>query len=213
MTRYASATNETEAAKTAVHVRMLAALDFPSGVVYVNDGTTDIDYDSHTYLGIGTFGRVEPIQEDDKVTPSQVKLTLAGIPNEVIGSAMTEAYQGRDVTLYWGFIDAATGAWVDTPETLWAGVMDVMTVTLGPRESTVELVCDDPDYTQPFVRRYTLEDHQLDYAGDKFFEFVSYIPGFRSMWGAKGYGSGLIVPPSASSRFPLPFGGGSFTLP
>lgn len=210
MTRYASSDNETEGGKAAVTVRLLAALDFASGVVYVNDGTTNVEHSSNTYLGIGTFGGIEAIQEDDKVTPATVKLTLAGIPNELIGSAMTETYQGRAVTLYWGFLHESTGAWIDTPETLWAGVMDVMSVNLGPRESVVELICDDPDYCQPYVRRYTREDHQLDYSGDKFFEYVPNIPGFRSQWGSKGYGSGVIVPPTTT--FPFPFGGG-FRLP
>jgi len=207
VTRWVSSTNETEAAKVAVSPRLLADLDFASGMIRAHDGIGDLIWGANTYLGVGTFGGIGEIQEDDKVTPPQVPLKLAGVPNETIGSAMTESYQGRSVVLYWGFVDSVTGAWVATPETLWEGVMDVMNITLGANESTIELLCDDPDYTQPFIRRYTLEDHQIDFPGDRGFEFLPKIPGYRSMWGAKGYGSGLINPPSASPRYPWPFSG------
>lgn len=211
MTRWIEVANETEAAKYGVQARLLCELDFASGMVRVHDGIGDLDFGGNTYTGVGTFGGVDEIQEDDKVTPAQVRLRLAGIPNETIGSAMTEVYQNRTVTLYWGFLDDSSGAWVEDPEVLWTGVMDVMNVTLGQNESSIELLCDDPDYCQPTVRRYTREDHQLDYASERFFEYLPKIPGFRAQWGAKGYGSGIITPPTTT--FPFPFGGGGFRLP
>lgn len=210
MTRWVSPSNETEAAKAAVIPRLLADLDFSSGILRVHDGIGDLVYGGNTYLGVGTFGGVDEIQEDDKVTPAQMRLRLAGVPNETIGSAMTEVYQGRTVTLTWGFLSETTGQWVDDPEVLWSGVMDVMNITMGLNESSIELLCDDPDYAQPTIRRYTREDHQLDYASERFFEYLPKIPGFRAQWGAKGYGSGIITPPTTT--FPFPFGGG-FRLP
>lgn len=210
MSRYASGTNETEAAQSAVHVRLLAVLDFSSGIARVHDGVGDIAFGGDTYSGLGTFGGIEEITEDEKVTPTQIKLRLSGVASDTLAPALTETYQGRDITLYWGFLDA-TGAWVATPETLWSGVMDVMRVRLGPQTAEIELVCEDPDYTQPYVRTYTREDHQRDYAGDKFFEYVPKIPGFRSQWGAKGYGSGIIVPPTIA--WPIPGLPPGFRLP
>ena len=209
MTRFASTTNEAEFAKESLAPILLADLDFASGMVRAHTGQGDIVWGGNTYTGVAGFGGLDDLTEEASVGTKPVRLRLAAIPNELISSAMTEQYQGRSVEIYIAAVNVDSGTFVDTPETLWEGIMDVMTVELGPETSVITLDCEDPDYSQPLPRRYTMADHQRRFAGDKFFEFLPRIQGFRAQWGAKGFGSGWVDPPSAPP-FQLPPG---FRLP
>jgi hypothetical protein len=189
--RFLAAANLAELAKLGVRLRLLAELDFPSGIVRVHDGVGNVEWMGNTYGSIGGFGSVEEMVEDTRSTPKQLVVRLAGVPNEALGSAMTENYQGRDFRLLMGWLNDA-GHWVAAPEEIWYGHMDVMKVRMGQNASEIRLVCEDPDYAAHDIRRMTLEDHQRDFAGDKFFELLKFIPGFKGNWGQKGYGYGSV---------------------
>jgi hypothetical protein len=195
MTRFVSATNEAEFARDSLAPLLLVDLDFASGMVRAHTGQSDIVWNGNTYTGVAGFGGVDEVTEEAGVSTKPLRLRLAGIPNELISSAMLETYQGRPVVLYMAAVNVETGTFVDTPETLWSGIMDVMTVELGPETSVITLDCEDPDYAQPLPRRYTQADHQRRFTGDRFFEFLPRIPQFRGQWGTKGFGSGWIDPP------------------
>jgi hypothetical protein len=189
--RFLSGANLAELLKLGVRLRLMAELDFPSGIVRVHDGVGDIEWMGNTYGSIGGFGSVEELVEDTRATPKQLQVRLAAVPNEALGSAMTENYQGRDFRLLMGFLNH-DGQWIAAPEEIWYGHMDVMKVRMGRNESEIRLICEDPDYAIHDVRRMTLEDHQRDFAGDKFFELLRYIPGFKGNWAQKGYGYGSV---------------------
>lgn len=202
MTRWVNTANETAAAQDNVPLRLLIDLDFVSGMVYAHSGVGDIVWNGNTYLGIGAYGGFRQITEEAQVNPKPVTVTLAAIPSELIASAMTEVYQGRTATLWWGIVNPDTGAWVANPEVLWTGVMDTMQVELSQGLGQIALVLEDPDYAQPQCRRYTLQDHQLDYAGDKGLEYLAKIPGFKGNWGQPGYGYSNLGGAGVNTRYP-----------
>ena len=202
MTRWANTANETAAAADNVPLRLLLDLDFASGMVYAHSGVGDIVWNGNTYLGVGAYGGFRQISEEAQVNPKPVTVTLAAIPGELISSAMTEVYQGRTATLWWGIVNDA-GAWVANPEILWTGVMDTMQVELSQGLGQIALVLEDPDYAQPQCRRYTLQDHQLDYAGDRGLEYLSRIPGFKGNWGQPGNSYGGAMPSSRNPTTPV----------
>jgi hypothetical protein len=205
MSRWASGTNETAAAAPDTPLRLLVDLAFASGTVYANSGIGDLVWSGNTYLGLGAYGGFQQILEEAQVNPKPITLMLAGIPNELINTAMTEVYQGRTANLWWGIVNPETNAWIANPEVLWTGIMDTMAIDLGPTTSTISLVCEDPDYGQPQARRYTLQDHQMDYAGDKGLEWITNIPGFKGNWGQPGMGYGNM---GSSGAMSYPGGGG-----
>jgi hypothetical protein len=191
MTRWATSPESTAAAAANTALRILVDLDFASGHVYAHAGNGNVVFAGNTYLGLGTFGGFDQITEQPQSAPKPVTLTLAGIPTELVASAMNEVYQGRAVTLYRGLLDG-NGAWIGTPAVLWSGVMDTMKISLAFGAATIALVCEDPDYAQPPSRRYTSVDLQADYPGDLGLEYLPAIMGFRGNWGAPGYGYGSI---------------------
>lgn len=194
MTRFVSTTNGTAADAEHVSLRLAVALDFPSGIVRAHDGLGTLTFGGFDYLGVGTFGGIEDVAEELETISRGVKMTLAirdtaNVTPDLLTSAMTEAYQSRAATVYLCLINPDTGALVDTPETLWDGDMDVMTFRAEDGSAVLELTCEDELNREPRISRYTDQDQQRTYAGDKFFERLSKIDGYVTQWGAATVGS------------------------
>lgn len=185
MSRLTSSTNQTEAAKVGVTLLVLADFDFLSGHVRVHDGLGDVAFSGNTYSGIGSFGGVSSISEGSRDIARPLTLTLSGVDNSLLTSAMTTGeYQGRTVTLYIGLLNAEAGTFVDTPEIAYEGRMAKMSIQVG-KESVITLNVENRIRREPRVARYTSEDQQLTYAGDTFFDQVPNIAGKVGQWGDK----------------------------
>lgn len=185
MSRFVSATNETEADKLAVIVVVLADLDFASGMVRVHDGSGTLSFGGNDYLGAGQFAGVDIIDENIDIVARGIKLSLSGVDSTFVVPTMTEVYQNRDVTMYLGFVSQTTGALIATPETIWEGRMNQMVFKINNGSAVVELSCEHRLRREPRVARYTDEDQQVLYSGDRFFDLTYSIQGFISKWGAR----------------------------
>lgn len=161
-------------------------LDFASGHVYANDGYTNVTWGGHTYSGVGIFAGIEVAEEALDIIAKPVTLSLSGVDSTLLTTLRTEVYQGRTVTLYVGFVDETTGLTVDTPEILWEGRMNQMSASWDGSDASIKLSCEHRLRREPRIARYTHADQQMANAGDRFFDLVGKIPGFRGTWGAAG---------------------------
>lgn len=111
MTRTIDAAAIAELTKTQVKPALLATLDFASGMLRVWSGVGPLVYDGETYLGVGTLGEISPLEESGQgmVRATNLTMRLSGIPSTYLSLALTEEYQGREVTVSLGFF---------TPETI-----------------------------------------------------------------------------------------------
>ncbi|MDQ5975733.1 MAG: hypothetical protein QG661_2942, partial [Actinomycetota bacterium] len=123
--------------------------------------------------------------EDIDVIARPLRMTLSGIDSSLITTAMTEEYQGRSATIYLAFVNPETNALVDTPETVWEGRMDSMSIEISRGQATINLSCEPRLRREPRIARYSSEDQQLAYATDTFFDLVMTIPTFKGFWGAR----------------------------
>jgi hypothetical protein len=201
MTRLASTNNGTELAREAIQIFIAVDLDFPSGHVRAHDGVGTMTFGGNDYLGVGSFGGIEVAEEAIDLVAKPVKLTLSGVDPSLISSVdSTSPYQGRIATVYMGLVNRDTGTLIDTPETLWEGRMDTMTVSLGPKTGSITLNCEHRLRREPRIARYTNQDQQLAYSGDRFFDVLPKIAGFNGTWGAKGAANDGASLAAASSR-------------
>lgn len=202
MTRFASATNSTEAAQRAIRIAIAAELDFASGFVRVHDGTGKIVIGGNDYLGLGEFGGIEAVEEDIEVIARPIKLTLSGVDTGLVSTTMTEVYQNRTATIYLALLDDQ-GVLIDTPETIWEGRMDQMSLSVSQNSATISLTCEHRLRREPRIARYTDADQKLLFSGDRFFDLLHTIPGFAGRWGEKnvygGTGGGGDGGPSRNS--------------
>ena len=194
MTRFASASNALEAAKVAVQIRLMVALDFSSGFVRAHDGVGPLTFGGNTFTGVGTFGGIEAVSEDIDVVARPLRMTLSGIDSSLVTTAMTEEYQGRSATIYLAFVNPETAALVDTPETVWEGRMDSMSIEVSKGQAVINLACEPRLRREPRIARYSSEDQQLAYSTDTFFDLVLTIPTFKGFWGARTSQYGNMYP-------------------
>jgi len=176
----------TAAAFLLPHVAVLtfAKLEFASGTSYVHNGLGTYTWGGFDWLGVGDFGSVSRLEEGSDVSPYGITLTLSALDATLANIALTEDYFMRPVTIYIGALSAAD-VLHDDPIQIWAGAMDVMTVSVGnDGGDSITLVCESElaAFDRSSGLRYTTQAQQRFYSGDLFFEFLPMIEGAKIKW-------------------------------
>lgn len=167
-----------------VRIVMFAELDFSSGILYVHDGIGTYTWGSEDWLGVGDFGSISSIEEGSEVSPYSINLTLSALDTTMAGAALTEDYFMRDVTVYMGILDE-DDALIDTPVQVWAGFMDVMTITAGSSGGdsiTLTAESELSKFDRSLNLKYTHANQQKKDSTDLFFEFLKDIEGVKVRW-------------------------------
>ena len=164
---------------------MMTLLDFASGYVSVHSAVGSIVWGSNTYVGVGTLGEVETIDEGSELQAYGVRMRLRGIPNNVISIALNESYQGRDAKIWLAALDQQSYALISDPVLVFSGRMDNMQIQLGPESAEVTLSAENRlvDWDRPRSRRYNDADQQAEYPGDLGFQFVEQMINKTLFWG------------------------------
>ena len=157
--------------------------EFPSGNVYLNSSDRNITWGGNSYIGAGSIGTVSDIEETAELQANGVKLILSGIPSTFVSIALTSEYQGSVATEYLGFFDDDYGL-VDNPFIIFVGKVDTMAISLSDT-ATIELEIENRliDWERPRISRFTNEEQQNLYSGDKGFEFVDSVAEKELFWG------------------------------
>ena len=168
-------------------------LDFASGILYLHDSIGTFTWGGNNWLGVGDFGSVSSIDEGADITPYNITLTLSGIDSTIadIGAAGTEDYYLRDVDIYLGLLDEDE-ALIEDPNPIWAGFMDVMTLTAGSQgNDVIQLTCESEmaQINRSRNLKYTHAEQQRVNSNDLFFEFLHEITGVKVMWKDKNSGN------------------------
>lgn len=174
----------TVAAVSAGHVPYLffVQLDFSQALRVCSAGY-NFDWNGATWLGLGSLGSIEPIQEQASLEATGVRLTLTGVPTEYVAIMLAEQYQGRPCQIWLAPLreDLQLAA---SPVRLFSGRMDVPTIDVGETASiTVSAESKMVSWDRARVRRYNNEDQQSRYPGDRGFEFVPQMVEKQLMWG------------------------------
>lgn len=190
-------------AALAAQVKRLAILgdfDFDSGVVRLWSGEGTLAWGAESYLGVGSLLGVEFPEENGDGAANGATFTLSGVDGSWVSLGLTENYQGRACTLYYGLLDGA-GALVADPVPFFPGVMDRMDIDDAGDTCVVRLSVERSalDNRAP-GGLYDDETQQRLFAGDRGFEFVAGLEEKAIHWGVPG---ALPAP-----RVPIPLPGG-----
>lgn len=190
MTRWTSSTHEAAAEAQSVRPVMFVDLEIPGDRQRLNDSNLTIPWNGFDWQGVGTYGGMEAIEEGQDLIAQPVKLTLSGVETNLITDAMTTQYQGQPVVIYVAPLNVDTLALTDPPEEVWSGFMDVMVGEADHGVGKITLTCEHWLRVDPAASRYTDEQQQVLFAGDRFFQFTHEIPGFVGKWGTRDVGYG-----------------------
>lgn len=162
---------------------LLVDLDFDSGHLYVNNSAVTFNWSGHDWLGLANLGSVEAIAEHSGLEMSGVRLTLTGIPSEMVSIALGEHYQGRACVIHLAPLDSAYTVLAD-PVQVFSGRIDTMEISLGDTAS-ITLTAESrlTDWERPRVRRYTHEDQLAEHPADLGLEFVPQMAEKVLVWG------------------------------
>ena len=157
--------------------------EYPSNNVYLNSSDRNITWGGNTYIGSGNIGTVSDIEETSELQANGIKLTLTGIPSTYMSVALSSEYQGSPATEYLGFFSSTYGL-VDDPFIIFVGKVDTMAISLS-NTATIELDIENRlvDWERPRISRFTNEEQQNLFSGDKGLEFVDSVAEKELFWG------------------------------
>lgn len=173
-----------------VEVFYAVDLDFDSGNLRLWTGYGNKTINSQTYVGTGDLLQIDGLEETSDLSATNTTLVLNGLDSTILTYALTEEYQGRLVTIYWGLNN-------NTVE-VFSGYMDQMRILDSGDTSTIELTVESRLITleRPNARRYTAESHAavrlrkwLDDgnsgtpAADTFFDWTTKLQDKQIVWG------------------------------
>jgi hypothetical protein len=155
-------------------------LGFDSGTLRLWTGIGSKIINGEEYVGAGNFLQISEMQETAEIQAAGATLTLSGIPSEILSLALTEPYQQRPARIYFGLV----GEEADMAEVFTAR-MDQMTIEEGPETCTVQLTIENilVDLERARVLRYTNNDQQSRFPGDRGLEFVESLQNKELFWG------------------------------
>lgn len=168
---------ESIAAVTSASLRpvMLYEGVWASATVRLWTGIGDLTWNGQTWQGIGTFLGISEIVETAETRIEGVDVSLSGVPLTEISKALGQSRTGLAGALYFGVMDDNGTVVADE---MFRGRMDVVAV----REESgdictlsVRYLSRLADMRKASARRYTDEDLQNEFAGDKGLEYLASI--------------------------------------
>lgn len=161
-------------------------MDFDSANLRIWTGVGNRTINGQTYQGTGSLLQIEGIEEVADLSAKGTTLTLSGLSSTVLSMALTEDYQGREATIYWGVLG------VDNVVNVFSGYMDKMTIVDQGKSSSISLTVESKlivlERANP--RRYTHASHQAtiategyDNSSDTIFKWVTRLADKQVPWG------------------------------
>lgn len=166
---------------------------FSTGTLNLWTGERDIVWNSKTWTAAGQMLEISPVEEASEVRAVNFTVALNGESAALLSVNLGAARQGLDGTVWIGALDAA-GALIVDPFKAFAGRLDRPEITDDGASCRIAVLYESRliDLERARARHYTHEDQQIDFAGDRGFEFVPGLQDATIPWGQ----AGQAVPPN-----------------
>ena len=163
-------------------------MNFTSGALLLATTYSDLVIGGNTYIGSGSILNISAITETSDTRASGIEIILNGLDSSILSAGLTEDTAGMVVEVYFGVMTTTSNAdaVVDTPYQVFSGFIDSMVLTDGGETSTLTFTVENKLITleKPTDRRYTDQDQQNLFAGDKGCNFVTSLQDKSVAWGA-----------------------------
>jgi hypothetical protein len=187
---------------------VFAFLDFVGDPQFVHSSVGSIPWGGEDWLGLGQFASIEPLREGIELKSASFRMGLSGAMEHLLGEVLNENTAGRLVELY-------IGSWDEVNERLYADPELIIRGTMGPPEVVLgkgygaSITVEDVRGGLASIngKRSTLEDHQEDFPGDLFFEFLPQMIDHKFLFNGQPQGSNdprdIINDPTGPGARPL----------
>ena len=166
----------------------LVFVDIETDPVRLHNDVGDIAWGGHTWGGAGELGRIDPVDEDDALSPDAYALTLGGLDDDLLADLRSQRHVGRDVCIWIAARDLATGALVGEPMPVLRGIVEDATAVGGGRAGAISLQVADERTLLGRAGGILLDDGQqrVRHPGDGFFQHVAFVGEREVIWGPDG---------------------------
>ena len=162
-------------------------LDFAGDPFRATSGSRNYSWGGQTWLGIGEIGGISDVAEAADVAARPLTVTLSGTDTFITQPALSRTnYKGRKATLYRGFLNEDETL-IGDPIAVWNGRMDVASAVWDEGEATVQIRSEPlaARLLRKNISRYSDQDHQLRWPGDKFYEYLTQMASKDVVWGGQ----------------------------
>lgn len=136
------------------------------------------------YLGVGSFGSIETVSENNSTSPQQLILSLSGFDSLLIADVMNERSRGRNVSLMLVALDSDGKPAV--AEIVFAGQISNIGVTTGNNNEVAVTVSNRFErWSQGLPDRFTDASWTKRHKDDRIFRFVAQMAERAIYWGSK----------------------------
>ncbi len=182
---------KTELASGRYQLAFFAELEFRPGTERYWSGLAPISWDGETWTGTGHLGGVGPMESTEDFRSNGLQLSVQGLPVSVFADldAMTASdYKGRRARFVIALMDSKFQTVIHAIQRHF--FIDTLDYAIEPDIGciiTAALEVETRRASRIKVRRYTPQDQEKEFPGDKSFEFVPYInSGVDVKWGKGG---------------------------
>lgn len=138
-----------------------------------------------TFTGLGWLVKLSSIPATNKVQAQNITLALSGIPSTLVSEAINQVRITGTATIFLGFYNSS-GALLEDPIQVFAGGLDVPTLSDGGDTCTLSITCENPLLSLNLApnRRFDDADQQIYHPGDLGLSFVDALAGLQLFWPA-----------------------------
>lgn len=152
---------------------ILVRFDFPEPL-YVHSRAGEIMYDGNSYLGMGEFGSIQAVNEDNELSAQRVALTLSNIGGYWNSKVLTDGmeYQNKKCYIYLALLDEQREI-IGTPITIMRGTTGNLVFTDADNSSiSIEVANYFTTWNRAANLRYTDTQQRELYPNDTGLRFV-----------------------------------------
>ena len=152
---------------------LLVFLDIDGDPVRVWSGHGPLSWAGETFLGVGNFGTIEPVEEYSDIRAGSCGLTLTGVPGSTLHTLKDLPFKDRAAEIWLALFDEASA--LIGVELLVRGTMDVLRIARTPEKSTLTLtvINELARLKDTWGALYTDPHQQALHPGDTSLRFVA----------------------------------------
>lgn len=179
-------------AESVIRPAILVEMESSSGTTRVWSGIGTLAWPASpptNWSGLGELGGISGIDETRDVEAKGIKLTLSGIPDDLISLALEDAQPGRAVKVYLAMFDESGQIVVD-PYLAFSGLTDAINLVESGETSTIEVSAESDliRLQRSNESRYTQDFQAIRFPDDIGFEYVEELQEFDIQFGPLGEG-------------------------
>ena len=166
----------------------LVEIEMDAATHYLTDYYRKLTFGGNIYSPAGQYLGFTGIEEVIRMENNQVTISLSGVDQNFTSVFLGQDFIDRTTRISRVWIDTGGNIVADDRRVLFEGRIDQPIIQDDPSSgtTTIALSCSSHwiDFERINIRRYSHEEQQFRYSGDKGLEFVSEIP-LELIWGRK----------------------------